>query len=389
MPFREDDEAAHARVDALAQEVQDLKEERDRLLAEREAAGKQEREAGGAKWKKEKKAKEKKERNEKKKPPATPADDASAERAGKWAGWIVGGVCGAALLGAIVVGVVQGRRADRTRKAYDAAVAQETATKQRWAAILDTEPCSRRIRLDEIYARPAMREEGMRRSGYNASQFIGSLASNCLDGPARLLKDPATTAPVKAALAAWLGAETGLAAPVKELAAYLKAEDWKEDDFRRASTLRPPLEAALLRRDEALAVVRRDALPALRDDLRARSAAEEAMHGKDELVWRTEIGLLFWDVQEAATDLAEGHASAAAVHDAVSKLLAETTKAPLEVRRQVRTLDWLTGPIMSGTVLGGDELWNLAWVSADHLLGAMRETVPGLPALPPRPSRDD
>lgn len=122
--------------------------------------------------------------------------------------------------------------------------------------------------------------------------------------------------------------------------------------------------------------LRATALPALRAEMRALQAAHATAHGRDEIWWRIELGLALWAINAQSYDVtgvdagrAPDDAAAPPVLRApIAALRAASADAPIEVRRDLRKLDWITGPLADGRLPGGEApLWHLAHPEGDLL----------------------
>jgi hypothetical protein len=294
---------------------------------------------------------------------------------------------------AVLVPAAFGIRADFVRKAqqaaYDDATARRQVISRRWNALVATEPCARTVATDEALVREMMKSGAYRTDGM-ISVLFERLASGCLDGPMTLRADEATSPKARRALGAWIDAEARLAGPSRELGEYFSHDDWKEDAFRGADEKWKALAPLLDARRGAVQVVVRDALGELRDEIRTRARAREAQKGKDEVVFRIDLGLRLWEVSSRAEELAVNHAgdNAKALEAAVRTLRDEAKVAPLEVRRDLRRLDYLLDPIAEGAETTREQLYSVIRPNPD-LLRELYGTAPGLPELPPKPEYHD
>lgn len=324
MAYRDDELAERARADALAEEVEQLRKERDELIAT------------------------KKLRDRDKPANATPSDNTEpvertdGDERPSGGAKIIGGIVVVALLGIPATVIREEIMHDKQRAAYDAAVARRDAAAKRWAATVATEPCTREIALDELLARQLMASGGYRKPF--ASATLERLAGRCLSSPTALVTDPATSPKVKSALNAWLAAEARLHEPAKVFGEYFAHDDWKDDDYRSGEQQWKALVPLLDERAAALAIVARDALPELRDEIRAH-------RGTGDVAARVEMGLRLRDVSARAESVARspGDTTATALLLASARTLRDEGKrAPLEVRRDLRRLDYLVDPVAEG-----------------------------------------
>jgi hypothetical protein len=395
MPFRDDDEAIRARNEALEQQAAELKEERDRLLAEKKEweSNKKHDDDEASKRQQKSKAKPKPE------PEKPRVSEAEAERSGRWAGFGIGGVLVVSLVIGVGIGVRQGMKRDRARADYKAAVdARDIATK-RWRALIGTEPCVRRVEISASYAREMVQRESAKKGGPPpawVSTTIGGLSANCTEGAQVLATSTLTPLAPKSALAAWLEAESDLAAPEKAVVTYYDKKDYQEDGYASAPDKWRTLAAAMDARAKALGRVRLEALPALRAEIRDRQRAEEQKNGRSELWWRIEIGLDVWEIGEIvvkASGIAEEKspldpaAASRALKAPWDALFAKSKNAPIEVRRDLRRDDWVTSAVAANQPVNLEGLLNMTHDL--DMLSNLHDKVPALDPLPPEPEDVD
>lgn len=128
----------------------------------------------------------------------------------------------------------------------------------------------------------------------------------------------------------------------------------------------------------------------------SRSTPSAPCHGDantpDEIWWRIELGLAQWDIDEIALEAGgvyggrdfDVSAAAPLLERPVAALLARVPQAPIEIRRQMRAIEWVTVPLAAGEVLGGETpLWHLTHSEADLIAKLRDEKM--VPALPPDP----
>ncbi len=377
MPFRDSDEATRARADALAEEVAELTRERDALLAEK--AGRDAKAAAPEPTKSS---------------PASSDTDSTSDSSDESVSLrakIIGGVIILLAVGVPAgVGIREGMVHDKQRAAYDAAEASRRATSEQWDALVSTEPCVRDVLLEDLMARELVASGTYRTNPAMASATLDRIGGTCLRDPEKLRADASLPAVVRQTLGAWLDAEAALAAPAKDFGAYFSHDDWKEDGFRGADEKWKALAPILDVRRRALLDVTTLAVPALRDVIRKKARDEEALRGPSELVTRIDLGLLLWDVATRAEHVAlepSDPRGQGALHDAVLRLRDQGKSAPLEVRRDLRRLDYLLDPIAEGGATGGERLLSLVHPQPDFL-SDLRSTPPMLPDLPPKPEEE-
>lgn len=381
MTFRDDHDAALARADALEGEVERTKRERDELAAkveQLEAAASQDRAE-----------RDKRARRDERDEPERASADTETRNERRFA-------FGAAAATAVVFGVIalfgirRGCEHEREVAAWQAKHDAREAHQKRWAAVVSIEPCLHRIAHASQMARTATPDKIDPRTTsnyYRASPAVG----NCLGGATTLLADPATSPPVKRTLGAWLDLQRALEAPAKAVDDYYSNRDWQEDGFAGAPALWKPVLAILDRQNQMFDQVRRDVVPALRDEMRAVIAAHEQASGRDEIYWRAALTLHLYDITDRAYAAAGVYAgkpwdyepAVAAVAADTAKFLELAKQAPIEVRRDLRRIDWITGQLVTGGALIGETpLWHLQ--NDEDVLLRGRGVVP---ALPPDPGK--
>ena len=146
---------------------------------------------------------------------------------------------------------------------------------------------------------------------------------------------------VQGPLRAWIDRERELADAATRLSEYYGKRDYLDDDYRAGPTLWADLRAALAARDAAVATVRATALPAIHELMRSEQAAYERRAGRDALWWRIDLG---YRAHVAGQDDPQ---IAGAVREPTRHLLEAAKQAPLDVRRAVRALTALDR--MAGT----------------------------------------
>ncbi len=399
MPFRDNDEATRERAEALAEEVELLRKERDDLLAEKIAKEAVPEPLPAPATSRDKKRAEKQRRDEQKRrakqehrsKEAADAlgeteDEASKKRADHRLMLIIATVCVVAVGIPVGLGIRAGRIADRERAAYDAAFAKREAVRKRWSALVYAEPCTRTGAINESYARGSM-ASGSYKKGRGL--VTGRLARNCLSDVTMLAADAASAPRVTRGLGGWLSAEAALEKPAKAFDDYFSHDDWKEDGFAAAVPLWKSLEPLLDARAEAVAGAVRDTLPELREEIRARAQLHEAQYGKVEIVWRVNLGLRLWSIAELALRVAlspRDDGTRATLRAAVMALREAAMEAPIEVRRDLRRLDYTLDAGVSDVAVSQERMFNLANPQPD-LLEDLRSSPPALPDLPPKPAR--
>jgi hypothetical protein len=198
--------------------------------------------------------------------------------------------------------------------------------------------------------------------------------------------------PARHLVADWIAKNAALEASSAQLEEYYSKRDYLDDDFRAGPRLWTALRAALAERDAAVARVRADALPAIRDLMRAEQADYEREVGRDATWWRVELGFLLDDVIDAAFRAHLAGRSDAEIADLVrepTRRLLETAKqAPLDVRRQVRAIAELDRMAASAGATWATIEELAAWPSRaiwDDDSNHHERSIAPVPPDPPRP----
>lgn len=390
MTFRDDHDAALARANALEDEVERTKEERDALAAKvkaLEAQAQAGREAKEQLDRSERRrlAKSAKEKAAKQRVSSDDAETRSDKRAG------IAIAIGTTVLfgGMMAFGMSRSCKHDREVAAWRAKSEARQHHISRWNALVSVEHCVRRIAFDSVMARRHTPDKIDPRTTV-VWHFTDGVVGNCLHGATALVGDAKTPQPVKTAIGQFLDVQKALETPIKQLAAYYQNNDWKEDNFTGAPALWKPVIALLDRQVKAIEVIRRDAFPAIRAEIRGYLAAHEKAAGRDEIYWRGALTVQLWEINDRAYASAgtyagreaDDAAAVAAIQQQVIAFLDLAKEAPIEVRREVRKLDWVTSQIVAGGPLRGETpLWHLA--NADEeWIGRGKEHVAAMPPDP-------
>ncbi len=394
--FRDDHAAALARADALEVELEQLRRERAALAAERDqavaerdqAVAERDRAVAAASTATTAAPKPSRGRRGAK---AAPAGAPAAARRGSVWGTVALVVGGVAIAGAFVGSAASdGCARRRAHDRWRAATAARTSHQQRWRALVDVEPCLRKVAFDAVAVEHLAPERYDPRTQPFPGWSFDQLAGNCTGGAAALVADAATAPAVRAELREWLDVEAALAPIATALTQYYHGRDWVEDDLRGARRLWTDARALIARRRAVIATLRARTLPALREELRGYQAAERAAHGESAAWWQVEIGLALWALVDAGYDAGGVYAgralddaiAAVAVRDRAAQLLGQAAAAPLALRRELRRLDWLLEPLARGAVPGGEApLWQLDYATT----AIWSATFDAPPALPPAP----
>jgi hypothetical protein len=378
--FRDDHDAALARADAAEAEAERAREERDALAAKvKELEGELERRPKP-------KPKQKPPKIKKRASSSSDSDDGS-NKAG-----LIAGVFTAVVLGGIMIAGLASDCGQRGKiKDWEEATRLREAHRERYQALLSVDSCVRDVAYDAVMARRYTPDKIDPRTTYTGS--VGDrLVSNCLDGSRKLLSDPRTSPQVKAALGAWLDLQRDIIAPAKALSTYYGNSDWKEDNLAGAPALWAPVLQKLDAQTKLIERVRREVFPEITTELRAMQRTHHDRFGKDEIWWRVELGLQLRAISDRTYEVggiyagreSDDVAAALAVREPMQKLLASAKDAPIELRRIVREIDYLTEPIAAGNPLRGETpLWHLE--RFDDKLFDPHSSTNRVPALPPDP----
>lgn len=404
MTFRDDHDAALARVDALDAELERTKAERDRATGERDDLREQverlERERAELQAQLAKHAPK-----PRSKAPAAPARDAQAARPSALRQrmvsilpWVVAGGIGITVF---AVGMCRHGKTVATYAAWQQRVRDAEQHKQRWKSLIRLEPCVRQTLL--AAAGPIARRhpdvfdpvKQIDPGGW----ALRSLTSNCLDPAKGLVADKQSEA-WKGPLREWLAVEEKLAGPAKRLEAYESNADWREDQGAARRQLWQDAMTVIDERRAILGKIRQQVFPEVRAELRGLQQRHEAQKGRDETWWRMELGLGLWAINEISLEKAGIYAgrwfdeAAAAPHlrQPVATWVEAGKQAPIEVRRELRKLEWITTPLIEGRPLRGETpLWHLAHPESDVLQDLLHDGIPAIPdpgPEPPEPSSD-
>jgi len=355
-PFRDDQEATLARAEALDVELAREKVENDRLRAEN--------------------ARLRRRRNTSRKPvEPPPTDKPRAKPASRVAKLVV------ALVAMLVVGIagtIAWRvKASRiaSREAYDQAVAERQLQSQRWRAYIAVIPAMHRAEQDSLRVRAMDATAADPRINPMELSNPDLLTCRCNTELDKLVRLPA---PIGVAFSHWRDVEVSLAAMARRIHDYWSKGDWKDDGYRMAPKLLAELDAVLDQRSAVFVEIRRDAMPFVRDDMRAMQTAHLGRHGKDITWWNIEVGFAVVDVVEAAHVArlaAPGDVDAIqrAIAPRVEALISTTKEAPIEIVRVVRDLpDKIAGGWTGKIELIEDVMWV-------HTIGDGHEPIPPMP----------
>lgn len=385
MTFRDDHDAALARADALAQQVERLEKERAELAAERDELTSERDEIARER---DKLAAERAEPEPAFEP--QPRAEGGGDSGGKRSKVTLIAVIGGSVLlaGVIVAGIAVDCNRDRRHDRWKAAMHARQRYKARWQAVISTEPCVRDAAYDAVLAQEVAPDRVHPKTKPFAGNLLGRLESNCTGSARRLVNDAATPAEVRAGLKRWLAVEAQLAPVVKSLSAYYSNRDWVEDDVRRGKALWAKARPLIDQRRAIFADLRKTALPALRAEMRQKQRAHEATSGRDEVWWRIQLGLALWQINDRSFDVIGIYAgrrpdpatAPPVLREPVARLVANGRQAPLPVRRSLRKIDWITGPLSRGQLPRGETpLWHL---DRADLLSPTRDTPPAMPLDP-------
>jgi len=359
-PFRDDQEAALARAEALDVELAREKAENDRLRAENTRLRRR--------------------RTTSRKPVEPPPTDRPrakpASRVAKLTVAVVAMLV-VGIAGTIAWRVKAGRIA--SREAYDQAVADRQLQSQRWRAYITVMPAMHRAEQDSLRVRAMDAAAADPRVHPTELSNTDLLTCRCTAELDNLVRLPA---PIGVAFSHWRDVEAKLTAMSRRIYDYWSKGDWKDDGYRSAPKLLADFDAVLDERSAVFVELRRDAVPFVSQDMRMMQAAHLERHGKDLTWWNIETGFAMIDLVEAAHVArlaAPGDVDAIwrAIVGRIAALRTATKSAPIEIARAVRDLPDKLGGAWSGQMeLTEDVLWI-------HTIGSDHEPIP------PVPKRDD
>lgn len=381
MTFRDDHDAALARADALEEEVERTKRERDELAAkvkELEAASKQ----PPPKPPKPKKPKKR----------AASESSSSESDSGDKATAIF--AVAITVLGVGIFGGISMCQSCDYKKEHAAWVVKSEARKAyiaRWQGLVSLEPCVRRVAWGTMTVKtqdPSTIDPRVNSRWYPA----GNASTACYSDAAKLLGDPRSSPGLKTALGQWIDLQHELDRAAKPIDDYYSNRDYVEDNLAAAPKLWAPVKPLLDRQAVVTEALRRE-LPPLREEIRAAIKAHEASKGRDELYWRGALTVALFEINDqsyAAAGIYAGKppdqaAAVAVIKQPVAQFLELVKQAPIEIRREFRNRDWITSQIVPGAeLIGSDPLMRLA-DDEGFLLNRNRDQIP---ALPPDPGRE-
>ncbi|MEJ7599709.1 MAG: hypothetical protein WKG01_17515 [Kofleriaceae bacterium] len=322
MSFRDDHEAAVARVDALEAELERTKAECVRLAADNTRLDSEVADLR-------KRVPRPKPPKPAKPPPPERSTYEQLERRRKIKWRVAGWAGGAALFVAMIGGpaVVD----CRNQRTHAAALAHYELEKARWHALIEFEDCAWKtlFSIGEF--------SGVDVSAYDPRSTTGSRMvsriESCVTKLGALSFVPGL-APVKQALTDWQTAFVPVATINASLVDYYAERDWQDDNYRRGPALWAAFAQPLARFNVATHAALQTGAPGVRAEIRASQRALEARRGKDLAWWRIEVGY-------ARTELASLPLLGGTQADVIAKAAAMRSliaAAPLELRREWRSL---------------------------------------------------
>ncbi|CAN5442540.1 hypothetical protein BH09MYX1_BH09MYX1_04120 [soil metagenome] len=387
MPHRDDGEAARARAEALAQELEQVKAEHEALKRENDAL-KDPKAAANKPLPPPDDAPNQRDRDS---TPPKPSIFLSAEE--KRAANVRKLLLGASALGVLGVAAFMyhsNHQAVLVRQAYDKAVADRKALVERWRPLSSFEPCVREVELAEVATRTRAPTAWTEEEAYS----FRAPDAKCVDAAQKLAEDGSVDAAARNALWSWIAVEKDLTEQSKTLNDYLLNRDFKEDALRSAPARLKAVLDVLDREHGAVLVVVRDVFPALRTLIRGYQGREDVAHGHSSAWWSVELGLEHWEIGEIAmraSGLRQGKPlDLPAIVDAIAAPVAAWTKhaadAPVDVRRIVRQSDGWTGVAIKDESPRSDLAWEVVRMGDNPMA---RMNAPGLAPEPVPPLRDD
>lgn len=206
-----------------------------------------------------------------------------------------------------------------------AEIGANQAVRTRWQALVFVEPCVRAAE-DNVRHAAALRAEPENQS-HDAGPILAQLGSHCVSIAYRLIADPDLPIEARDALARWGHAARRIPVQAAPLAAYYHHRDWTEDRFAAVPALWHELAPELDAWRGALEGMRRATLPAIRAVIGALAAEHEARGGRDATWWRIQVGLTLWDLRAAGQQVLEPEESGGRVDPAT---LAAALRGPAE-----------------------------------------------------------
>ena len=314
MSFRDDHEAAIARVSALEGEVEHLTRENERLQAENAAL------------------------RDPPKPPKPPKPQRTpterSQRIRKLAPKIAG-VVGVVAVFALMVGLPAYTDC-KNERSYKAELGDFERQKSTWYALVEFEDCARdTLHQLDLGSLDAAKQDP-RGNSYRGAPTL----NECVEKLAVLASIP-TLAPAKDALDQWRIAYATASGPHKRLDEYYRNQDWKDDNYAAGPQLWADLTPAVTAFHAATTEALRKVSPLSRAEIRAIQRKYEAWRGKDSMWWRIEVGFLR---NELVSVRPLGGTQDAMLAKA-KELRQLIGTAPLELRRDWRQiideLDWV------------------------------------------------
>jgi hypothetical protein len=329
--FRDDHEAALARVSALEDEAERLRRDNERLKAENAEL------------------RDPPKPPKPPKPPRTPSERALLIRKH---GPRVAGVAGVIALFALVIGAPLYVNYKNERE-YKVALVDYERQKSTWHALIQLEDCARdTLHQLEMKALDAAKQDPRTHSYRGPPSLNG-----CVQELAALASIP-TILPAKDALDQWRIAYATVSGPHARLAEYYQKGDWKDDNYAAGPTLWADYLPALQAFHAATSAAFKKAAPLVRAEIRAIQRVYEDKRGKDSGWWRIEVGYARNELA-SLRPLGGTQEEVFAKAKELRKLIAA---APLELRRDWRQivdeLDWVDRGQKDPRDISDYQLWN-------------------------------
>jgi hypothetical protein len=299
-------------------------------------------------------------------------------------------VVGVGLLGSFISwAVLRERSKEEERVAWRHRVEAVRTTESIWSALLSVDPCLRSGEWGAAALRRSMAADGNAERGvYSLSSANFNVGASCMGREQPL--DGLLPAAALAALAAWRQSDEAVTAPANALSTYFSGRDFEEDHFKNAPALIAAMTAALDARGQVLAQVRKTVLPRVNEQIRDLQRLRKAQRGQDEGWWRVELHLSLQALHDQLDVAAERigkpdeKETADAFYAGMQGFLSQSQGAPIEVRRDVRKLEFFTAPAAAHQPIA----WLASHFPSLELLGEARYK-PLVPAPDPGPQPEE
>jgi len=352
--FRDDHDAALARISSLEHDNEALRGECETLRADNKRLAAENAELRAKVPKREPRVK----------PPPS-------ERKRRIINIVKGVAIALVIIGTIAIpAIVQHYR----EKAYEAEKREHGRHALRWKGLIGLDDCLR----DSTYAVGQLAGLDAAKTDPRAggqSFSTNRLGMRCVDKLEALREVDGIGGPI----GRWQDAGRALAAPIDALATYYEKGDYKDDNYAAApghwALARPKLDAYAAAIEEVW-----KALPQARAAMRAMQADYAKRAGQTDVWWRIELGYLWNDLVNAEAR----KRPAAEIVKLASELAQKIPSAPVDVRRDLRSLAEGLERIIAGDIDHVRQLYdNSLWSKTDN------EGAGPIPTPPEDPSCGD